>query len=112
MTNEQQILTHSGGSPVNTEQMYAFLAVYETQSFSAASRQLIKSQSAVTQLIKSLETELNAPLFLRHVRPITPTQAARTFYPYAHEVMRMINEGIQAVQKKSRERSLSFLHTE
>ena len=85
---------------MNTEQMYAFLAVYETQSFSAASRQLIKSQSAVTQLIKSLETELNAPLFLRHVRPITPTQAARTFYPYAHEVMRMINEGIQAVQKK------------
>ena len=79
---------------MNTEQLYAFKASYELQSFTRAAEQQFKSQSAVTQLIRSLETELNTALFLRHVRPIRPTEAGSRFYPYAVRMLKDYEESL------------------
>lgn len=50
---------------MNEDQIRAFLAVLEWGSFSAASKHLNLSQPAVSQRIKSLESELNTTLFER-----------------------------------------------
>lgn len=54
----------------------AFSAVISTGSISAAARQLGVSQPAVSQLIKSLEDALGAPLFVRRNGAIFPTARA------------------------------------
>jgi len=72
---------------MNTEQLYAFRAVYEQHSFSKAASALGKSQSAVTQLVQSLENELGTTLVVRHKRPVTPTEAGDLFYPHAKKII-------------------------
>ena len=72
---------------MNTEQLYAFRSVYINQSFSRASQELGKSQSAVTQLVQSLEKELGEPLFVRHKRPVTPTDTGIMFLPHAEAIL-------------------------
>lgn len=72
---------------MNTEQLYAFRSVYINQSFSRASSELGKSQSAVTQLIQSLEKEFGTPLFIRHKRPVTPTDAGKMLLPHAEAIL-------------------------
>ena len=53
-----------------------FLAVYRTDSFTKAARQLQLSQPAVTQQIRALEAELDKPLFRRSATGVRPTPAA------------------------------------
>ena len=51
------------GILMNINQLYAFTAVYETGNFSESARKLKLTQSAITQLIHSLEKDLDT-LFL------------------------------------------------
>lgn len=74
---------------MNINQLYAFLAVYETHSFSEAAKNLKITQSGVTQLIQSLERELNYTLFIRQTRPISVTKAADVYYPYAKKILQL-----------------------
>jgi len=53
----------------------AFVAVCEDGSMLLAGRRLGVSQSAISQLLKSLEQDLGAPLLDRDVRPARPTRA-------------------------------------
>ena len=87
-----------GDIRMHIEQLKAFITVYDTRSFSSAAKQLIKSQSAITQLIHGLENELTAPLFLRHKRPIEPTAAGKAFYPYAVNILSTLQEGVAAAK--------------
>ncbi len=45
-----------------------FLQVYEQGSVSGAAKRCFVSQPSITTAIQSLETSLNAPLFVRHAR--------------------------------------------
>lgn len=56
----------------------AFSAVISTGSFSAAARQLGVSQPAISQLIKTLEDAIGAPLFIRRNGAIFPTNRAES----------------------------------
>jgi DNA-binding transcriptional LysR family regulator len=53
-----------------------FLAVYRTDSFTKAAKQLQLSQPAVTQQIRALEAELDKPLFSRSAAGVRPTPTA------------------------------------
>ncbi|MDX2202009.1 MAG: LysR family transcriptional regulator [Hyphomicrobiaceae bacterium] len=57
-----------------------FLAVAELGSFRAAAAHLRVTPAAVSQAIKTLETRLGAPLFLRTTRSVAPSEAGARLY--------------------------------
>src|SRR5216683_274919 len=63
--------------------MEVFVRVVETDSFSAAARQLRVGQSAVSKTIAQLEERLGVSLLLRSSRGLTPTEAGQNFYERA-----------------------------
>lgn len=83
---------------MNINQLYAFLSVYETRSFSESAKILEITQSGVTQLIQSLEKELNCSLFIRLKRPICVTEAATVYYPYAKSILELHKKSLLALK--------------
>lgn len=65
----------------------AFSAVISNGSISGAARQLGVSQPAVSQLIKSLEDAIGAPLFIRRNGAIFPTSRAESLREDAIELL-------------------------
>jgi DNA-binding transcriptional LysR family regulator len=75
--------------------MRSFVRVFETRSFSAAAKDLSRSQPSVSKAVAQLERELNVQLFLRSTRGLTPTEAGQKFYEHA---MRTLDEAELAVK--------------
>lgn len=65
--------------------LQAFEAVARLLSFTNAAAELGLTQSAVSQRIKLLEDRLGEPLFHRHGRRVSLTEAANRFFPTVHE---------------------------
>lgn len=84
----------------------AFRAVAETQHLPTASRQLFVSASALSRTIRLLEEDLNQPLFLRHGRRIELNEAGQRLLTAVRDAMRLVHEGILAVQSTSLEGSV------
>ncbi|KUO63182.1 MAG: transcriptional regulator [Gracilibacter sp. BRH_c7a] len=70
----------------------AFMKIIDTGSFTKAADELGYTQSAISQMVHSLEEELSTTLFLRSRKGITLTPDAKEFLPY-----------IKAVQNSHRE---------
>ncbi len=70
----------------------SFVTVVEAGSFTAAGQRLKVSQSAVSQQIRLLERSLGAPLFTRHPRKVTLTQAGEVLLPYARQIIAKVEE--------------------
>lgn len=68
-------------------QLRAFVSVIDTGSFSAAGRQLNQTQSAVSQLVNSMEKKLDEKLLDRSKRPVQPTFTGRELYQYAAHIL-------------------------
>jgi len=64
-----------------------FCAVAEEESFVKAARRLYVSQSAVTQLIRKIETELGFPLLLRDTHSVRITSRGEIFYHAAKDIL-------------------------
>ncbi|MEZ4601273.1 MAG: LysR family transcriptional regulator [Syntrophotaleaceae bacterium] len=79
-----------------------FIAVLEEGSVSRAAERLNYVQSNVTSRIRSLETELGTPLFIRTGRGMIPTSAGKTLQNYARQILRTIDEARLAVKGESR----------
>ncbi len=70
------------------DQLQIFLAVADSGSFSAASRQLNRSQSVVSYMIGNLETQLDVSLFERTgARPPKLTEAGRAMLADARRIV-------------------------
>ncbi|SDI02240.1 selenium metabolism-associated LysR family transcriptional regulator [Alteribacillus bidgolensis] len=78
---------------MNHDHLKTFLTVADQKSFSEAARILYLSQPTITSQIKALESAINATLFVRTKKYVELTQAAKTLYPYAKEIL---NTQIQA----------------
>ena len=65
----------------------AFLKVFERNSFSDAARDLGYTQSAVSQMIKSLEEELGVTLLVRSRSGVTLTYEGRHLLPYIRDTV-------------------------
>ncbi|KRF02014.1 hypothetical protein ASG87_11010 [Frateuria sp. Soil773] len=70
-----------------------FLAVVEAGSFSAAAPGVYRSQAAVSQQVRRLETQLGMTLFERGHREVALSEAGRRFLPHAR---RLLQAGEQA----------------
>jgi DNA-binding transcriptional LysR family regulator len=77
--------------------MRVFVAVVETQGFSAASRLLCKPLPTVCRKIAELESELDAQLFVRSTRKVTVTDTGSRYY----ENVRRILEDIDSAERQA-----------
>ena len=75
-----------------------FVAVYEAEGFSRASRSLGTVQSNVSARIRGLEKSLGVPLFERRHRTIVPTDSGDRLYPQAKQVIAALDETAQTMR--------------
>lgn len=76
---------------METKDLEAFRAVYETGSISKASELLFISHQGLSKTIDRLETDLGVRLFERTNRGVEPTREAREVYPKAVRVLELID---------------------
>ncbi len=72
---------------IDLRKLEVFVTVFETKSFSKASKKLYLSQPTITLHIKELEKILGVPLFDRHTRKVVPTKAGEIVYRYGKELL-------------------------
>ncbi len=76
-----------------------FLEVAEHLSFSKAAERLYITQSAVSQSVKNLETELDTRLFIRGNKGIALTAEGELLYEYVKNAVSLIDKGETELQK-------------
>ncbi len=75
-----------------------FRAVARHLNFRMAAEELLLTQSAVTQQIKALESELNVPLFARAGGRVALTPASVILLPFAEHLAALSDEAREAVR--------------
>jgi len=78
---------------ISVEQLTAFRAVAEEESFTKAAEKIFRTQPAISQAIRSLEEELGERLFTREGRKSSLTQAGRIFLEHVEEVFETLEQG-------------------
>ena len=75
-----------------------FEAVAQLGGMGRAAAELNTVQSNVTARVRALEDELGTPLFRRHARGVTPTDAGRRLLPFAAWVRGLLDDARRAVR--------------
>ena len=83
---------------IRLSELEVVVAAIETGNFSAAGRRLDLTPSAVSKLVARLEDRLNARLFHRGARNLTPTEAGRVLYEEAQEIFDALRSAENAVK--------------
>src|SRR2546425_9244453 len=78
-------------------QLEVFLAIARAQSFSRAAERIHLSQPTLSEHTRQLEQELGAPLFVRHSRSVTLTEAGRGFEDYPPPLVAALAARQQAI---------------
>ena len=78
---------------VKLELYRVFKEVAETGNITAAAQALYISQSAVSQSIKQLESELQTRLFSRNSRGVTLTGEGKLLYEYVRSAIGLLENG-------------------
>ncbi|MGN5651250.1 LysR family transcriptional regulator [Bacillus sp. Brlt_9] len=84
-------------------QYYAFIQVIESGSFTKAAEAIGYTQSAISQLVHSLEEELSTTLILRSRTGITLTPDGEEFLPY---IKKIYHSHLELQEKKKEMRGL------
>lgn len=87
---------------ITLKQLAVFRSLMETHRVSATAGRLHQSPSAVSQSLRELESALDARLFLRESRGLSPTPAAMTLLPYAALLVEKAGE-VEALFASARE---------
>jgi DNA-binding transcriptional LysR family regulator len=74
---------------ISSRQLRAVVAVAQYRSFIAAATALNLSQPAITRIVKQVEAELGAPLFIRSTRLVSVTDFGKEFAALAE---RLVND--------------------
>ncbi|MFK5914868.1 MAG: LysR family transcriptional regulator [Woeseiaceae bacterium] len=81
--------------------LYAFVAVAETASFSEASKLLFLTQPAISKRISSLEHELDTALFDRIGRKVILTEAGNTLLERAKQILQQVEDSKRIIKNLS-----------
>jgi DNA-binding transcriptional LysR family regulator len=84
---------------MDINQMEVFLAVAQEKSFSRAAETLHRTQPAVSQAIRRLETELGEALFDRSSKDGTLTAAGRVLFDFAQQMMNLRQHAHSAMRE-------------
>ena len=79
-------------------QLRAFLEAHRLGSFTAAAEALGVAQASISELVRRLEDELDAQLFVRGSRRLALTAAGQELLPYAEQVAHATDSGTHAVR--------------
>lgn len=80
-------------------QLETFLAVAQEGGFSRAAKKLFRTQPAISQTIRKLETEVGEPLFDRTSREGVLTDAGRVLQNYAQKMLNLREEARGALDE-------------
>ena len=83
--------------PLNS--LRAFEAAARLMSFQKAAGELFVTPSALSYQIRQLEDHVEVPLFIRHNRSVTLTEAGERLYPGIHEGFERFQGGIQSLKR-------------
>lgn len=79
---------------MNLNQLKYFIAVAQQRSFTKAAEQVYLTQTAITQQIQALETQLECTLLDRSTRPISLTPAGRVFLIEAKAILERMEQAV------------------
>src|SRR5664279_2885283 len=82
---------------VTLRQLRAYIAVLETGGFSQAAKAMHLSQTALSGLIKELETRLGVRLLERSTRRVSPSAVGEAFEPMARRVLSNLDEAMESL---------------
>ena len=85
---------------MDIRELKTFVAVADAESFTRAGMKLDISQSAVSQHVRALETEIGSALFNRSgrsKRSVGLTQAGDVLLPYAKQILAKVDEALAVV---------------
>ncbi|MDP9794479.1 DNA-binding transcriptional LysR family regulator [Catenuloplanes nepalensis] len=82
---------------VTLHQLRCFLATVEHGSFTAAAAALGYAQPSLSEQVRLLEQGIDARLFRRAGRGLTPTEAAHALIPHATAALAAVDAGTRAV---------------
>ena len=82
---------------VSLRQLRAFVAVADSGSFTGAAQQLFITQSALSLLIKDLESELGIRLLDRTTRNVRLSEVGQAFLPLVNGVLQDLERAIASV---------------
>src|SRR6266496_6086023 len=84
---------------MDINQLEVLVAVAREKSFSRAAETLHRTQPAVSQAIRRLETELGEPLFDRSSKDGTLTAAGRVLFDFAQQMMNLRHHAHAAIKE-------------
>lgn len=87
---------------MDVNQLEVLVAVAKEQSFSRAAQALHRTQPAVSQAIRRLESELGEPLFDRSSKDGTLTASGRVLFDFAEQMLNL-RQGAHAAIKELRD---------
>ncbi|GEM79235.1 LysR substrate-binding domain-containing protein [Vibrio superstes] len=93
---------------VPLKSIYAFVAVAETGSMTEAAGILFVSHSAVSQAIKSLESQLNKPLFSRVGRRVVLNADGKRYYRKVAPALEQIVNATQELMRVTNDNRLTL----
>jgi len=84
---------------VTLKQLRAFVAVAETRSFTHASDELHITQSALSALVRQLESQVGFKLFDRTTRSVLLTKAGEEMFPVLQKIMRDLSSALSSTRE-------------
>jgi DNA-binding transcriptional LysR family regulator len=84
---------------MDINQLEVFLAVAQEKSFSRAAETLHRTQPAISQAIRRLETELGEPLFDRSSKDGTLTAAGRVLLDFSQQMLNLRHHAHSAIRE-------------
>jgi DNA-binding transcriptional LysR family regulator len=82
---------------MDLRQLSYFVAVAEEGQFTRAAARVLVAQPAVSAQIRRLERELGEPLFHRHARAVSLTEAGEALLPHARAALAAADRGRDAI---------------
>ena len=90
---------------MDNQNLKAFIAVADCESFSDAADQLYITQSAISKRIAQIELQIGKKLFDRIARQVSLTEAGKELLPRAQRILKEYEDALQAINDLSGEAS-------
>lgn len=84
---------------LGTDLLRTFVAVAETLNFTKASHLVHRTQSAVSQQIKRLESDLGKRLFAREGKGVSLSAEGEAFLPHARRILKVHDEALSQLNQ-------------
>lgn len=91
---------------MDIEALRSYIAFVETGSFTRASQQVHRTQSAISQQMKKLEEQTGKVLFVRSGRKLTLTDDGRFLLGYARQLVSLNDDALIQLRERNSQRPL------